>query len=440
MTPGTEEEMQGAIEPTTGGTVPPQPGVPDAGRLMPRRSAIEAFASFGHRNYRLWYVGQAASLVGTWMQFTTQGFLVFQLTHSPAFLGYVGFASGAPIWLFTLLGGVVSDRMPLRKLLLITQTTMMILAFILAALSFLGDIQPWHIVMLASGLGVANAFDAPARQSFVVELVEREDLGNAVALNSTMFNLGAAIGPAVAGVVYAVLGPGWCFTINGASFIAVISALLMMRLKPKPPRLRTDSAFADLKDGLRYVVSHPTIRILIAVTMVTTIFGMSFAILLPAWSVKILGGDATTNGFLQSDRGAGSLIGAFMVASLARVKIKGKLLTLGSLIFPVLLLVWSAMRWLPLSLLVLVGVGWGTMLVLNISNILGQLHVPDQLRGRVMSIYTLVFFGMFPLGALLSGTAAEVIGEPTTVALGALVTIAFGGVLWLFVPQLRALE
>jgi len=174
--------------------------------------------------------------------------------------------------------------------------------------------------------------------------------------------------------------------------------------------------------------------------MVTTIFGMSFAILLPAWSVKILGGDSTTNGFLQSARGAGSLIGALMIASLARVKIKGKLLTLGSFIFPVLLLVWSAMRWLPLSLLVLVGVGWGTMLVLNISNILVQLHVPDQLRGRVMSIYTLVFFGMFPLGALLSGTMAAVIGEPTTVALGALVTIAFGGVLWLYVPQLRALE
>ncbi len=440
MTIGTEEEVQGAVKSTRGGTVPPQPKAPDAGRPMPRRSVIEAFASFGHRNYRLWYAGQAASLVGTWMQFTTQGFLVFQLTHSPAFLGYVGFASGAPIWLFTLLGGVVSDRMPLRTLLLITQTTMMILAFILAALSFLGHIQPWHIVLLAFGLGVANAFDAPARQAFVVELVEREDLGNAIALNSTMFNLGATIGPAIAGVVYAVLGPGWCFTINGTSFIAVISALLLMRLKPKAPRVRTDSAFADLKGGLRYVVSHPIIRILIAVTMVTTIFGMSFAILLPAWSVKILGGNSTTNGFLQSARGAGSLIGALMIASLARVKIKGKLLTLGGLIFPVLLLVWSAMRWLPLSLLMLVGVGWGTMLVLNISNILGQLHVPDQLRGRVMSIYALVFFGMFPVGALLSGTMAEVIGEPTTVALGALVTIAFGGVLWLYVPQLRALE
>jgi predicted MFS family arabinose efflux permease len=330
--------------------------------------------------------------------------------------------------------------MPLRNLLLMTQTTMMILAFILAGLTFFGHIQPWHIVLLAFSLGVANAFDAPARQAFVVELVEREDLGNAIALNSTMFNLGIAIGPAIAGVVYAAFGPGWCFLINGASFIAVISALLMMRLKPQPPRVRTGTALEDLKDGLRYVVSHPTIRMLIAVTMMTTIFGMSFAILLPAWSVKILGGDSTTNGFLLSARGVGSLIGALMVASLARTKIKGKLLTLGSLVFPVLLLVWSATRWLPLSLLLLIGVGWGTILVLNISNILGQLHVPDQLRGRVMSLYTLGFFGMFPLGALLSGTVAEAIGEPTTVALGALVMFALGGMLWFLLPQLRALE
>jgi len=274
----------------------------------------------------------------------------------------------------------------------------------------------------------------------VVELVEREDLGNAIALNSTMFNLGSAIGPAIAGVVYAVLGPGWCFTINGISFIAVILALLMMRLKLQPPRVRTGTDLDDLKDGLRYVVSHPTIRMLIAVTTVTTIFGMSFAVLLPAWSVKILGGDSTTNGFLLSARGIGSVIGALMIASLARIKIKGKLMTLGSLVFPTLLLVWSALRWLPLSLLVLVGVGWGMMFVLNIANILGQLHVPDHLRGRVMSIYTLCFFGMFPLGALLSGTMAEVIGEPTTVALGALVMLAFAGLLWLRVPQLRALE
>jgi predicted MFS family arabinose efflux permease len=413
---------------------------PDAGRQISRPSATEAFASFSHRNYRLWFIGQAASLVGTWMQLTAQGFLIFQLTRSPAFLGYVGFASGASFWLFTLFGGVISDRMSLRNLLLMTQTAMMILAFILAALTFYGHIQPWHIVFLAFGLGVANAFDAPARQAFVVELVEREDLSNAIALNSTMINLAIAIGPAISGVVYAVLGPGWCFTINGISFIAVISALLLMRLKLQSPRGRTGTALDDLKEGLRYVVSHPTIRMLIAVTVVTTIFGMSFFVLLPAWSVKILGGDSTTNGFLLSARGVGSLIGALMIASLGRASIKGKLLTLGSLIFPILLLVWSAMRWLPLSLLVLVGVGWGTMLVLNIANILGQLNVPDRLRGRVMSIYTLGLFGTFPLGALLSGTVAEAIGEPTTVALGALVMLAFAGFLWLRMPQLRSIK
>jgi predicted MFS family arabinose efflux permease len=439
LTTGTEEG-QGTVEPTTGGGVPPQPMTPDAGRHTARPSMKEAFASFGHRNYRLWFTGQAASLVGTWMQLTAQGFLVFQLTHSPAFLGYVGFASGAPIWLFTLFGGVISDRVPLRNLLVMTQTTMMILAFILAALTFFGHIQPWHIVLLALGLGMANAFDGPARQAFVVELVEREDLGNAIALNSTIFNLGSAIGPAIAGVVYAALGPGWCFTINGGSFIAVISALLMMRLKVQPRRVRTGTALDDLKDGLRYVVSHPTIRMLILITTMTTIFGMSFFVLLPAWSVKILGGDSTTNGFLHSARGVGSLMGALMIASFGRASIKGKLLTVGSLIFPVLLLAWAAMRWLPLSLLMLVGVGWGTMLVLNIANILGQLHVPDQLRGRVMSLYTLSFFGIFPLGALLSGTVAEVIGEPTTVALGALVMLAFAGFLWLRMPHLRSLE
>jgi predicted MFS family arabinose efflux permease len=424
----------------TTGAVPPQPATLDAGHHTARPSVKEAFASFSHRNYRLWFMGQAASLVGTWMQLTAQGFLVFQLTHSPAFLGYVGFASGAPFWLFTLFGGVISDRMPLRNLLLITQTTMMILAFVLAALTFVGHIQPWHIVLLALGLGAANAFDSPARQAFVVELVEREDLGNAIALNSTMINLAVAIGPAIAGVVYAALGPGWCFTINGISFIAVISALGLMRLKRQPPRTNMGTALDDLKDGLRYVVSHPTIRMLIAVTMVTTIFGMSFFILLPAWSVKIMGGDSTTNGFLQSARGIGSLIAALMIASLARLRIRGKLLTLGSLVFPVLLLVWSAVRWLPLSLLLLVGVGWGTMLVLNISNILGQLQVPDQLRGRVMSIYTLAIFGTFPLGALLSGTAAAVIGEPATVALGASVMLAFAGFLWLRMPHLRSVE
>lgn len=410
------------------------------GRPLPRPSAKAAFASFNHRNYRLWFTGQAASLVGTWMQNTAQGFLVFQLTQSPAYLGYVGFAAGVPMGLFTLLGGVVSDRMPRRTLLLITQTTMMLLAFILAALSFLGLVQAWHVVLLAFGLGVANAFDAPARQSFVVELVEREDLGNAVALNSTMFNLGSAIGPATAGVVYALLGPAWCFTLNGISFIAVISALLMMQIRVQPVRARFGSALDDLKDGLRYVVREPTIRVLIVVPMVVTMFAMTYNTLLPAWAVDILHGDSTTNGFLQSARGFGSLLAALMVASLGRVQMRGKVLTLGSFVLPLLLIVWAVVRGLPLSLVALIGVGWGWMLVINMVNILLHSLAPDALRGRVMSIYSLGFFGLMPVGALLTGIAAETVGAPITVVAGAVVTLGFAAYLWLRVPHLRKLD
>lgn len=405
-----------------------------------RPSAKQAFVSLKYRNYRLWFMGQLASLVGTWMQTTAQGFLVYQLTQSPAYLGYVGFASGIPTWLFTLYGGVVSDRMPRRRLLVITQTSMMILAFILAALAFAQVVQPWHIVLLAFLLGIANAFDAPARQSFVLEMVERQDMTNAIALNSTMFNSATAVGPAIAGVTYALLGPAWCFTINGISFIAVIVALLMMHIKPLPPRARATSALEDLKEGVRYVAAHSTIRTLVSVAAVTSLFGMGYATLLPAWAVSILGGNSATNGFLQSARGIGSLLGALMIASLGQFGFKGRVLALGSFVFPILLLAFAAVRWLPLSLLVLVGVGWGFMVLLNMANVLVQTHVSDELRGRVMGIYSLGFQGMMPLGALLAGGVAEITDEPTTVVLGALITLGFAVWLWLRMPQLRALE
>jgi MFS family permease len=410
------------------------------GHPTPRSNVKQTFASLGHRNYRLWFMGQSASMVGTWMQITALGFFVFELTHSPAFLGYVGFASGIPFWILTLFGGVVSDRMQRRHLLLITQTTMMVLAFILAALTFLDRIEPWHIVVLAFGVGVANAFDTPARHAFVVELVERENLSNAIALNSIMMNLATAIGPSIAGVTYAVLGPGWCFMINGVSFIAVISALLMIRLKPQPLRTRNGTALDDLKEGLRYIVSHQTIRLLIVVVMVTTLFGMSFVTLMPAWAVNVLQGDSKTNGFLQSARGVGSLIGGLMNASFSRTKMRGKLLTAGSFLLPVLLLALSAMRWLPLSLIVLIGIGMALMLVINIANMLIQSHVSDSLRGRVMSIYTISIFGMMPLGSLLYGTMAQKVGEPSTVVLGSIVLLAFTGILWVCMPRLRSLE
>ena len=200
----------------------------------------QTFSSLQHPNYRLWFTGQVISIVGTWMQATAQGFLVYELTHSAAFLGLVGFASGAPSWLFTLYGGVIADRVSRRKLLIIAQSAMMVLAFLLAFLVFTDLVRPWHVVVLAFLLGVANAFDAPARQAFVVELVGRADMTNAIALNSSVFNIGTVIGPAIAGLVYSWLGPAWCFTINGISYLAVIGALLLMRLAaiPRPPRVR----------------------------------------------------------------------------------------------------------------------------------------------------------------------------------------------------------
>jgi MFS family permease len=204
----------------------------EAARARRRVSARGTFAALQYPNYRLWFIGQMISLVGTWMQGTAQGYLVYELTRSPAYLGYVGFAAGVPSWLFMLYGGVIADRMSRRTLLVITQTCMMLLAFLLAGLTFTGRVQPWHIIVLAFLLGTANAFDAPARQAFVLEMVDRQHLTNAIALNSTMFNLGTAIGPAMAGITYSLFGPAWCFTINAFSFLAVIAALLLMKLKP----------------------------------------------------------------------------------------------------------------------------------------------------------------------------------------------------------------
>jgi len=399
------------------------------------------FAALRSRNYRLWFFGQMISLFGTWMQSTAQGFLVYQLTYSPAYLGYVAFSSGVPIWLFMLYGGVVADRMPRRTLLLITQTCMMILAFILAGLTFLNLVKPWHIILLAFGLGMANSFDAPARQAFVLEMVGREDLTNAIALNSTMFNTATFVGPAAAGVTYALLGPAWCFTFNGISFIAVIAALLaMMNLNPQPIPEQRNSTLVDLKEGLSYVISHPLIRALIGLVGMTALFGISFATLIPAWAVKILHGDASTNGFLQSARGLGALISALSIASLGRFKFKGKLLTLGTFVFPLGLMVFALLRWLPLSLLALVGVGGASILILNLANALVQTLASDELRGRVMSVYSLIFLGFMPIGGLLAGAVAERTGESLTVILWSLILLASAASIWAFLPKIRELQ
>lgn len=405
----------------------------------PRSGLQRTFAALQYRNYRLWFFGQMTSLFGTWMQMTAQGFLIFQLTQSSTYLGYVAFASGLASWLFMVFAGVVSDRVPRRSLLLITQSTMMCLAFILATLTFSGLIQPWMIVLMAFFLGVANAFDAPSRLAFVSELVEKPDLTNAIALNATMFNTATATGPALAGLTYAAFGPAWCFLINGVSFIAVIAALLAIRLPSFRQPESHSSPFADLLAGIRYVRSQRMILTIIAMIGATSIFLMSFVSLIPAWAVRVLGGDATTNGLLQSARGLGALIGAISLASLGRFQFKGQLFTLGTFIFPVMILLFTLMRWTPLSLLALLLVGLAQILVMNLANALVQTLAADQMRGRVMGIYSFLFFGMGPIGSLVAGAAADRIGEPLTVAIGAGIALLVALTISLSVPQLRRL-
>lgn len=404
-------------------------------------SPRQTFLALSYPNYRLWFYGQITSLFGTWMQTTAQGFLIYELTRSPAFLGYTTFAAGLPSWMFMLVGGVVADRISRRTLLVITQISMMILAFILAALTFTGVVQPWHIILLAFLLGIANAFDAPARLALAPELVDRQDLTNAIALNATMFNTATILGPTIGSLIYAAFGPAWCFTINGLSFIAVIVALMLMKL-PKSTKMAQarPSALKEIKQGIIYVFAQPTILALMGVVLMTTTFGFSFVPLLPAWSVNVLGGDVRTNGLLYSARGLGSLIGALGIAALGRFTFRGKLLSIGIFTFPTLLLIFTYIRWLPLSLLVLAGVGAALVLVMNLANSLVQTSTDDDLRGRVTSIYTLTFFGFMPLGALFVGQIAESTSEPLAVMLGSVVLIAFAFFTWLFIPTLRKLN
>lgn len=400
----------------------------------------KTFAALQFYNYRLWFIGQLVSLVGTWMQTTAQGFFVYQLTGSPAYLGLVGFAAGVPSWFLMLYGGVIADRFPRRTLLMITQTAMMIFAFVLAGLVFANLVQPWHIVVLAFLSGIANAFDAPARISFVREMVDREHMSNAIAMNSTMFQMATVVGPAIAGITYAALGPAWCFVINGISYLAVLIALWFMRIEKQEVKASSQSSMDDLKEGLNYVFHHSLIRTLILIAGVVSLFGLAFVTLMPAWAVTVLGGDATTNGLMQSARGVGALIGALLIATLGNFKGKGILMTIGSFVFPILLIVFAFVRSLPLSLLVLVGTGWGFMVLFNLLNVLVQHIVDDNLRGRVMSIYTLTFFGGMPIGALLAGALAEQVGEPITIMVGAVISLFFAVFVFWKIPEIRRLQ
>jgi MFS family permease len=398
----------------------------------------QTFTALKSRNYRMWFWGQLISLFGSWMQTAALGFLVFQLTHSTAFLGLTGFVAGVPTWLFMLYAGVVADRVPRRRLMLATQSGMMLLAVIAATLTFLGVVRPWQILILAFGFGITNAFDAPARQAIVHELIDDpRDLTNAIALNSAMFNLATALGPAVGGLTYAAFGPGWCFALNALSFLAVIGALVLMKLPAFVPHPRRASVAAELKEGLRYALTHPLIRTLMLLVLIITLFAFASVTLLPAWAVKILHGNASTNGFLQSARGLGALASSLLIAALGRTRRRGWMLTLGSLTFPVLLVAFALVRTALLSYLFLFASGFALILVFNLANASVQTLSPPHMRGRVMSIYSLVFFGTMPLGALLIGNLAQRAGEPEAIVITAVISLAFALGIFFLVPKVR---
>jgi MFS family permease len=410
--------------------------------VKPRLSLTlsQTFRALRHRNYRLWWFGQLVSLTGTWMQTVAQGWLVLQLTNSAFLLGLTGFIGSLPVLLLSLWGGVVADRVPKRDLLVATQTTATLQAFLLAFLTWSGRVRVEHVLILAAILGVVNAFDAPARQAFTVEMVGKEDLMNAIALGSTMFNAARIIGPAIAGVLLAIIGTAGCFTVNGVSFLAVIVGLLAMRLPPTVTTATSEPLRRNLMQGLAYVRSNGTVLSLLALIGTTSVFGMPYAVLMPIFAQDVLKVGAQGLGFLTAAAGIGALVGALTLAFLGSFGRKGLLLTAGNLLIPALLAVFAFSRSFPLSLLCLVGVGWAMIAQNTTANTLVQITVPDHLRGRVMSVYTMLFMGMMPLGNLQAGTMASLLGAPFAVGLGAIAcALAALLILWRL-PQLRRLE
>jgi MFS family permease len=399
-----------------------------------------AFAALRHRNYRLWFVGQLVSLVGSWMQNIAQGYLLYTLTGSVAYLGYVGFVSGLPSWFLLVYGGLIADRVPRRTLLVITQSAKTMLAFILGGLVLPNLVQPWHILVLALLLGVVNAFDTPARKSLVVDLTKREDMTNAIALSDTMFYISVIIGPAVGALVYSLTGPGWCFLLNGVSFLGVIVALLMLRIPPTPVSSQRGSALAAVAEGIRYVRGNRLVQTLTISEFLISVLGFGPIILLPAWAVRILNGDVATNGLLLSAHGVGAVFGGLLIAALASRKSRGKVWTLGGIIMPLAMLAFALSRNLPVSLFCLGLVGSSNVALETNNSAIVQSTVPDALRGRVTSLFALMYTGGEPLGSLAMGSLAEQTSEPFTFLVCSAGMMLFAILILLRRPEVRVVE
>ncbi len=379
--------------------------------------------ALGHRNFRLFWSGQLVSLIGTWMQMVARGWLVLELTHSPFWLGMVGFANSVPVLLLSLWAGVVADRVSKRRLVIFTQTISMVMAFVLAALTLTGIVAVWHVLAISVVLGIAFAFDAPARQSFTVEMVGKRDLMNAVALNSAIFNGARVAGPAIGAVALAWQGPGIAFLLNGLSYLPVIYGLTKIDLPYVKQKADEMGAFRRIMEGLSYVRHNPTIGTLMLLITVVSIFAFPYAILMPIFADTVLHVGKEGYGTLMAVTGIGSLVGALsLTVQSGRATVnRGRIILLGMVGLPVCLAIFALSTNYLLSLLVLVGVGW-TMISINATtNTVVQTNVPDELRGRVNGVFAFLFIGMAPLGNLQAGLLADHFGAPTAIFIGALI-------------------
>jgi len=356
------------------------------------------------------------------MQNVAQGWLVLRLTDSPFYLGLVSFMGSLPIFLFSLPGGVIADRFDKRKILLCTQSFSLCLALLLAFLTFLKTIEVWHIMVIATIFGIVNSFDIPARQSFTFEMVGREDLLNAIALNSASFNGARVVGPAIAGILIAWVGEAGCFFLNALSFLAVIVSLSIISTEIKPTFTGSRSLGKDVQEGLHYLRQNTVIMVIITMIAVSSLFGMSYNVLMPVFARDVLKIGARGLGFLMAGSGVGALLGAFTVAAQSRMK-SGEIFLYGSLFSSLFLIAFSFSHFTWLSILLLVGVGWGMVAQNVTANTLVQTTVPNELRGRMMSMYSLVFMGFMPVGNLIAGAIAQKLGAPFAVFLGGVIAL-----------------
>jgi MFS family permease len=416
----------------------PEPESPAAEEQRIESSHSHAWRALRHRNFQLFVGGQSISLIGTWMTRVATGWLVYRLTGSALLLGTVSFCGQIPTFLLAPFAGVWVDRLNRRHVLVWTQVLSMVQSFLLAGLTLSHRITiPW-VLGLSAMQGIVNAFDMPGRQAFLVQMVEdRKDLGNAIAINSSMVNMARLVGPSIAGLIIAASSEGWCFLIDGISYIAVIASLLIMRIHIAPAKAATTSMWYQLKEGWDYVANFVPIRTILLLFAIVSLMGMPFVVLMPIFAGRILHGGPHTFGFLMGAMGTGALIAALSLAARKSVLGLGSMIYKSAAIFGIGLIGFGLSRWFWLSILTMLVAGFGMMQGMAASNTIIQTIVPEDKRGRVMSYYTIAFVGMAPFGSLLAGTMAHAIGAPLTVILNGAVVLVGGAWFATRLPAVR---